>query len=144
MKNLVLPVISLIFAFVIFDIAYSDLEVKSRSSVHTCSGECYEAYVAANGTIVEQQRAAAEADALASPAELGRQAYASCQACHGAGGEGGIGPQLQGRDASFVEMALTAYKNRETRGQRSNIMWPSAEALSERDIENLAAFVETL
>jgi cytochrome c553 len=51
---------------------------------------------------------------------------------------------LSGRDAAFVTGALTAYKNRETRGARSNLMWPSAEALSERDIENLAAFVETL
>ncbi|WP_139141511.1 c-type cytochrome [Pseudohongiella acticola] len=144
MKNLVLPVISLVFAFVIFDIAYSNLEVKSRPGVHTCSGDCYTAYVAENGTIVEQQRAAAEAAALASPVELGRQAYGSCQACHGAGGEGGIGPQLQGRDAGFVEMALTAYKSRETRGDRSNLMWPSAEALSARDIEHLAAFVESL
>lgn len=144
MKNLVLPVISLVFAFVIFDIAYSELDVKSRPSVHSCSGDCYQAYVAANGTIVEQQRAAAEAAASASPAELGRQTYASCQACHGAGGEGGIGPQLQGRDAAFVTQALTAYKNGETRGAQSALMWPSAEALSARDIENLAAFVESL
>ncbi|MEX2334020.1 MAG: c-type cytochrome [Pseudohongiella sp.] len=144
MKNLVLPAIALVFAFVIFDIAYSDLEVKSRPSVHSCSGECYQNYIAANGTIVEQQRAAAEAAASASPAELGQQTYASCQACHGADGQGGIGPQLQGRDAAFITQALTAYKNRETRGAQSALMWPSAEALSERDIENLAAFVETL
>lgn len=144
MKNLVLPAIALVFAFVIFDIAYSELEVKARPSVHTCSGECYQNYIAANGTIVDQQRAAAEAAASASPAELGQQTYASCQACHGAGGEGGIGPQLQGRDASYITTALTAYKNGETRGAQSQLMWPSAQALSERDIENLAAFVESL
>lgn len=144
MKNLVLPVIALVFAFVIFDIAYSELDVKARPSVHTCTGECYENYVAANGTIVEQQRAAAEAAASASPAELGQQTYASCQACHGAGGEGGIGPQLQGRDADFVTMALTAYKNGETRGAQSQLMWASAQALSARDIENLAAYIDSL
>jgi cytochrome c553 len=144
MKYLVLPVLSLVFAFVIFDIAYSDLEVKARPSVHTCTGECYENYVAANGTIVEQQRAAAEAAASASPAELGQQTYASCQACHGAGGEGGVGPQLQGRDAGFVTMALTAYQNGETRGAQSQMMWASAQALSARDIENLAAYIESL
>lgn len=144
MKYLVLPALSLVFAFVIFDIAYSDLEVKARPSVHTCTGECYENYVAANGTIVEQQRAAAEAAASASPAELGQQTYASCQACHGAGGEGGVGPQLQGRDAGFVTMALTAYKDGETRGAQSQMMWASAQALSARDIENLAAYIESL
>jgi len=144
MKYLVLPVLSLVFAFVIFDIAYSDLEVKARPSVHTCTGECYENYVAANGTIVEQQRAAAEAAASASPAELGQQTYASCQACHGAGGEGGVGPQLQGRDADFVTMALTAYQNGETRGAQSQMMWASAQALSARDIENLAAYIGSL
>jgi cytochrome c553 len=144
MKYLVLPALSLVFAFVIFDIAYSDLEVKARPSVHTCAGECYENYVAANGTIVEQQRAAAEAAASASPAELGQQTYASCQACHGAGGEGGVGPQLQGRDADFVTMALTAYQNGETRGAQSQMMWPSAQALSARDVENVAAYIESL
>lgn len=144
MKYLVLPALSLVFAFVIFDIAYSDLEVKARPSVHTCTGECYENYVGANGTIVEQQRAAAEAAASASPAELGQQTYASCQACHGAGGEGGVGPQLRGRDAGFVTMALTAYKDGETRGAQSQMMWASAQALSARDIENLAAYIESL
>ncbi len=144
MKNLVLPALSLVFVFVIFDIAYSELEIKSRPSVQSCFGECYENYVATNGNIVEQQRVAAEAAASASPVELGRQAYASCQACHGAAGQGGVGPQLQGRDAGFVTTALTAYKNGETRGPQSQMMWPSAQALSERDIENLAAFVESL
>lgn len=144
MKNLVLPAIALVFAFIIFDVAYSELEVKSRPSIHSCSGECYQNYVADNGTIADQQRAAAIAAASASPVELGSQLYVSCTACHGAGGEGGIGPQLVGRDAAFIIESLTAYKNRETRGAQSAMMWPSAAALSARDIENLGAFVEAL
>ncbi|MBU2098204.1 MAG: c-type cytochrome [Gammaproteobacteria bacterium] len=118
--------------------------VPNVASVHTCTGECYEAYVAANGNILDQQLAAAEAAASASPAELGKTAFVGCTACHGAGGEGGIGPALAGRDSAFVVTALTAYKNREERGPQSAVMYPSAAALSDADIQNIAAFVESL
>jgi cytochrome c553 len=100
--------------------------------------------VAANGNILDQQRAAAAAAAAASPAELGKTAFVGCTACHGAAGEGGVGPQLSGRDVSFVTTALTAYKNRETRGPQSALMYASAAALSDADIANLSAFVESL
>lgn len=144
MRNLVLPALSVVFVLVMLDLALSRMEATGAPRVHNCSGECYEAYVAANGNIIDQQRAAAEAAASASPAELGRQAYASCQACHGASGQGGVGPSLQGRDSAFAIAALTAYKNREVRGPQSSLMWPSATALSATDIENLAAFIESL
>ena len=144
MKNLFIPGFAVVFTAVIVGIALGNLDTPNQASVHNCSGDCYDEYVAANGTILEQQRAAAEAAASASPAELGRTAFAGCTACHGAGGEGGVGPQLAGRDAAFVVEALTAYKNRENRGAQSAVMFPSAAALSAADIENLAAFVESL
>lgn len=144
MKNLVLPALAVLFLFVMLNFAQSGMSANNAPSVHNCSGECYEAYVAANGNIIDQQRAAAEAAASASPAELGRQAYASCQACHGANGQGGVGPSLQGHDVAFTVTALTAYKNREVRGPQSSVMWPSAESLSATEIENLAAFIESL
>jgi cytochrome c553 len=144
MKNLLIPAFALLFTVVIVTTVMANLNTPNVPSVHTCTGECYEAYVAANGNILDQQRAAAAAAAAASPAELGKTAYVGCTACHGAGGEGGIGPQLSGRDASFVTTALTAYKNRETRGPQSALMYATAGALSDADIANLAAFVESL
>lgn len=144
MKNLFVPAFSVLFSVVIVVVALDRVDVPNAASVNKCIGECYDAYVAANGNILEQQIAAAEAAASASPAELGKTAYVGCTACHGAGGEGGIGPQLRGRDSAFVVTALTAYKNREERGAQSAVMFPSAAALSAADIENIAAFVETL
>jgi cytochrome c553 len=144
MKNLIVPAFALLFTVVIISVAMANMNVPNAPRVHTCTGECYEAYVAANGNILTQQIAAAEAAASASPAELGRASYVGCIACHGAGGEGGIGPQLSGRDSAYVVTALTAYKNREERGPQSALMYASAAALSDADIQNIAAFVEAL
>ena len=144
MNTFILCVASLLAGVVLLALAWFNYSGPNQPSVHTCVGECYEAYVATNGNIVEQQRAAAQAAASASPAELGQIAYASCVACHGAAGQGGIGPTVAGRDSVFTVNALTAYKNRETRGAQSALMWPSASALSAADIENLASYIETL
>ena len=144
MKNLLIPAFALLFTVVIVTTVMANLNTPNVPSVHTCTGECYEAYVAANGNILDQQRAAAAAAAAASPAELGKTAFVGCTACHGAGGEGGVGPQLSGRDATYISTALTAYKNRETRGPQSALMYASAAALSDADIANIAAFVESL
>jgi cytochrome c553 len=144
MKNLFIPGFAVVFTAVVVGIAMANYDVPNQASINKCSGECYEQYVAENGNIVDQQRAAAEAAKSASPAELGRALFTGCAACHGASGQGGMGPQLAGRDAAFVQQALTAYKNRETRGAQSAMMFASASALSAADIENLAAFVDSL
>ncbi|MCX2980495.1 c-type cytochrome [Halieaceae bacterium IMCC14734] len=112
--------------------------------VHRCDGECYEAWQAKTGGVVAVAAAAQAAKAAASPAELGKAAYQGCIACHGAGGEGGVGPQLAGQSAESIAGMLRQYKNGETRGAQSSLMWANAGMLSQADIDNLAAFVETL
>ena len=144
MKHLYIPGLSVVATLVLIAVAWMNLDLPNQDRVHACVGECYEAYVAENGNILDQQRAAAEAAASASPAELGRTAYTGCAACHGAGGEGGVGPRLAGQAPDAIVQALTAYKNRETRGPQSAVMYPSAAALSDADMENLAAYIDTL
>lgn len=112
-------------------------------SVHGCSGECYRQWQEQTGGVLALTEAKAEAKAAASPAELGEMAYAGCVACHGAQGEGGIGPQLAGQSATALAAMLLQYKNGETRGAQSALMWSQAGQLSEGDIENLAAFITT-
>src|SRR5690554_360884 len=102
MKNLTVAAIVVVAGVIATTISISSLEIQNHPDNNKCIGECYAEYVAANGNIVEQERAKAEAAASMSPAELGRAAYVPCQACHGAGGEGGVGPQLTGRDPSFI------------------------------------------
>ena len=116
----------------------------SVDGVHRCDGECYSAWQAETGGVVAVVVAAQAAKAAASPEELGKTAYVGCIACHGAGGEGGVGPQLVGQSAASIAAMLRQYKNGETRGGQSSLMWANAAALSEADIDNLAAFVETL
>ncbi|MEM1112347.1 MAG: c-type cytochrome [Pseudomonadota bacterium] len=115
-----------------------------KTSVHDCSGDCYEDWQTETGGVIEVLAAAQAARAEASPAELGKQAYAGCVACHGAGGEGGVGPQLSGQSADDIVGKLLTYKAGETIGNQSNLMWAQAAMLSEDDIDNIGAFVETL
>jgi cytochrome c553 len=113
-------------------------------SVHVCNGPCYEQWKQETGGILAVVAAQAAARAEASPAELGQQLYTGCVACHGAGGEGGIGPQLAGQSAAVIADKLLRYKAGETLGSQSPLMWSQAAQLSEPNIENLAAFVDTL
>ncbi len=138
--------ISLVFALIallVYSIMEADL-LTGQPSVNSCTGECYHAYLAEQGTLLEQESVKRAAEAERNPVEIGRALYVSCQACHGASGEGGIGPQLASRNSSYVAEALTAYKNGETRGTNSAMMWGVAAALSDADIENLSIFVESL
>ncbi|WP_262500951.1 c-type cytochrome [Pseudohalioglobus sediminis] len=115
-----------------------------QAGVHGCTGDCYDAWKAETGGVLQLAQAQAAARAEASPEELGKAAYVGCVACHGAGGEGGLGPQLAGQSAADIADKLLRYKNGETIGSQSNLMWSQAAQLSDTDIDNLAAFIETL
>lgn len=122
------------------------MQVKEDRGLYnrSCTGQCYQDWQEATGGAAALAAAKAQAKAEASPEELGKQAYAGCVACHGAGGEGGIGPALAGRAASEIAGILTQYKNGETRGGESALMWSQAGQLSDADIDNLASFIESL
>lgn len=144
MKNLLAAAIFVVAGIIVTTISTSSLEFQGHPSVNKCVGECYANYVAANGNIVDQERAKAEAAAAMSPAELGKTAFVSCQACHGAGAEGGVGPQLVGRDSAFIVDALNTYKANGTRGAQSALMWGVAAPLSETDIAHIGAYIQSL
>jgi len=141
--KLIISLVLALSAVLVYSMMDANLQT-GRPSVNICTGECYQSYLAEQGTLQEQEGAKRAAAAELSPVELGRTLYVSCQACHGAGGEGGLGPQVSGRDSSYIAEALKAYKNGETRGAQSALMWGTASALSEADIENLSIFVESL
>ncbi|MDA8631778.1 c-type cytochrome [Litoricolaceae bacterium] len=113
----------------------------NHQPVGKCVGECYEAY-----KVEDAKRREAEAAMLAtaSPVDLGKKAYTACAACHGLNGEGGVGPKLQGQTKDAIVSMLTQYKNGETRGAQSALMWGQSAALSNDDMANLGAFVESL
>ncbi len=113
-------------------------------NTHQCIGDCYQQWQAATGGVVAVADAEAAARLEASPQELGKMAYTGCIACHGARGEGGIGPALAGQDPAAIGSALIAYRKGETRGNQSALMWSQAAQLSDQDIDHLSAFIETL
>ena len=133
------------FAFVI----YPDIEYKGYPSNTTCTGECYEKYVAENGTVVEQiqeQKAIALAKAEAGIVDVFediRSLWTGCAACHGMQGQGqGMFPKLAGQSSDYIAGRLNAYKIKEKVGMNSTMMWGQAAQLSDRQIEQLSLFVE--
>ncbi len=80
----------------------------------------------------------------AGDATAGQAAYSTCVGCHGAAGEGGVGPKLAGQSAADIVAKLHKYKSGEQVGPMTSMMAPMAAGLSDADIENIAAYVQTL
>ena len=140
MKLYILAIVVAMFSLITW--TYQNLEYKGYKRVQGCTGECYEEYTAEYGTFSEQLEAKRVAMQTETPADKGAKIYVNCNMCHGMKGEGGIGPKLVG-STSIVKM-LTQYKNGETRGSQSALMWGQAANLSTEDMENLQSYIDSL
>ena len=129
--------IAVFFALMI----YPNLAYSGYKSVSNCTGECYEEYVALNGTPAEIEMAKREL-AMADDFSSIRSLWAGCAACHGAQGQGGVGPMLAGQSSSDIVSKLTTYKNKGQIGAQSALMWGQAAMLSDKDMETIGAFIE--
>src|ERR1700733_5052087 len=81
-------------------------------------------------------------DALA-----GREKFVQCASCHGADGRSTVVPEypkIGGQTAEYVVNALKAYRDGRRLGTYAAIMAAVAKPLSDADIANLAAYVESL
>jgi len=77
--------------------------------------------------------------AVAGNAAAGKEKAKVCAACHGADGNSPIAdnPKLAGQQADYIVKSLQAYKS----GTRKNpVMAPMGSNLTQRDMEDLAAF----
>lgn len=84
---------------------------------------------------------------FAGDAAAGKAAYITCQACHGASGEGNEmfkAPKIAGQHAWYTVAALQAYKNGERTGQAALTMTPMAKMLDDKKMADLAAYIATL
>ncbi|MBE0613845.1 MAG: c-type cytochrome [Burkholderiales bacterium] len=72
-------------------------------------------------------------------AAAGKQHAAACASCHGAQGisPNDTWPNLAGQNAAYLVRILSAYKSGD---QTDAIMTPLAQALSDADVQNLAAY----
>lgn len=81
------------------------------------------------------------------PVALGREKFVQCAACHGADGRSTVIPQypkIGGQSGPYVINALKAYRDGRRQGTYASIMAAAAKPLSDADIENLAAYIESL
>lgn len=74
--------------------------------------------------------------------EAGAKKIAVCVACHGTDGKAtaDMYPSLKGQSATYLEMALKAYRDGQRNGGMSMVMTPQATNLSDQDIADLAAY----
>jgi cytochrome c553 len=80
---------------------------------------------------------------FAADPEAGKAKAAVCAGCHGADGiaTNPAYPNLAGQNAQYLVAAMKAYKD----GSRTNpIMKSMVEALSDADLENIAAYYQSL
>lgn len=78
--------------------------------------------------------------------EAGKAKSAVCAACHGAEGisVAPIYPNLRGQKEAYILSSLKAYKSGERKGGMSMLMTPQAQALSDDDMANMAAYYSSL
>ena len=89
----------------------------------------------------------AAALAAPDPVALGREKFVQCAACHGADGRSTVIPQypkIGGQSGPYVIIALKAYRDGRRQGTYAAIMAAVAKPLTDDDIENLAAYIESL
>lgn len=81
--------------------------------------------------------------AIAGDAAAGKSKSAACAACHGAEGvsANGMWPNLAGQKEAYLKKQMKAFRD----GDRKDpMMSPMASALSDDDIDNLAAYFSSL
>ncbi|ERS92156.1 MULTISPECIES: c-type cytochrome [unclassified Halomonas] len=88
---------------------------------------------------------AMDAQAAGDPA-AGEGKVAACAACHGTDGmaTAPIYPNLAGQNAEYLVSSLKAYRAGERGGGMSAMMTPQAQALSDEDIADIAAYYASL
>jgi len=66
-----------------------------------------------------------------------RQPWAMCSTCHGAMGQGGIGPALAGQSADDIISKLLHYKMGHKDGPQAAMMIPWAQSLEDAKLDSL-------
>lgn len=81
--------------------------------------------------------------ALAADVEAGKAKSAMCAACHGAEGVSAIPmyPNLAGQKEAYIAKQLKDFK---AGNRKDPVMAPMAMALTDADVENLAAYYASL
>lgn len=83
-------------------------------------------------------------EAVATTSVSGQEVYSTCVGCHGANGEGGVGPKLAGQAQDAMVEKLKIYRSGAEIGPMSAMMIPNAQQLSDEEIEAVSEYITTL
>jgi cytochrome c553 len=89
----------------------------------------------------------AQAGDAQDPIAAGRDKFVQCASCHGADGRSTVMPQypkIGAQSGPYVVNALKAYRDGRRQGTFAAVMAEVAKPLTDADIANLAAYIETL
>lgn len=81
------------------------------------------------------------------PVAAGREKFVQCASCHGSDGRSTVIPQypkIGGQSGPYVVNALKAYRDGRRQGTFAAVMAEVAKPLTDADIANLAAYIESL
>ncbi len=83
---------------------------------------------------------------VAADVAAGKAKAAVCAACHGAAGVASVPtyPNLAGQNEPYLVSALKAYRDKQRSGGMAAIMQMQAAALTDEDINNIAAYYSSL
>ena len=84
---------------------------------------------------------------FAQDATKGKDLFQKCIACHGADGYGKKSqqaPMLAGQYAWYISKQIKDIKNKIRENSNTNKMYPFVKNLSDKEIEDLAAYIESL
>lgn len=90
---------------------------------------------------VTEVKEAVEEKVAAVTAPSGESAYSTCVGCHGASGEGGVGPRLNNQTVDDIVTKLEKYKAGEQLGPMTAMMAPMAQPLSTEDMKAIAEYI---
>ena len=80
-------------------------------------------------------------EAVKTAAASGQSAYSTCIGCHGANGEGGVGPRLNNQTVEDIVTKLEKYKAGEQIGPMTAMMAPMAKPLSTETMQAIAEYI---
>lgn len=73
----------------------------------------------------------------------GDKLYATCVGCHGASGEGGVGPRLIGQAEDALYEKMIGYKMGKTFGPMTAMMAPNVQNMSDDEIRAVAGYISS-
>ena len=83
---------------------------------------------------------------FAGEVDIGKVGATVCAGCHGMDGKSGVPglPNLAGQDKTYLKNQLMNFRSKSRTGGQSAIKYGMAAGLSDKDINNLAAYFSSL